>query len=106
MTCTAPALERDAAAQEEPAGAGWGREGVTAWTLTGSRQCSQNDIFHCLPSKVQAGLTEHHGHEAIKGAHTAQCNLSEMLLFEFSFKRGKVIEINICLSLLIPALSL
>lgn len=72
------------------------REGITAWTLTRSEQCSQIGIFHCQLRQVLAGLTDHHGHETIKAAHTAHCNLSETLLFEFNFKRGKVTEINIC----------
>lgn len=35
-------------------------------------------------------FVEHHSCKAIRGVHTSRCNLSELLLLEFNFKRGEI----------------
>lgn len=77
-----------------------GGEGASAWTLTGDPPGTAAAPNQARPWQV---FEEHHGHKPIKCLHMSYCNLMELLLFEFHFKRGEISK-NACV--LSPFLSL
>lgn len=64
-----------------------GGKGTTVWTLTGD---APGTVSPALSQAKHWQMFEgHHGHK-LKGLPTTCCNLMELLLFDFTFKREEI----------------